>query len=106
LKGYWEKLNYNLEYVKYTKPHLHYHNSVVRREWHNLVSEEVCVAWLEQSKQQKQREFHLKAGSHGRPSSQMYVVIGKVPKQESKVQSEHSTSVVEQPLMSIAQMCS
>nr|XP_020042844.1 gamma-secretase-activating protein-like isoform X2 [Castor canadensis] len=40
LKGYWEKLNYNLEYVKYTKPHLHYHNSVVRREWHNLVSEE------------------------------------------------------------------
>ncbi|XP_052576602.1 gamma-secretase-activating protein isoform X2 [Peromyscus californicus insignis] len=40
LKGYWAKLNSNLEYIKYTKPHLHYHNSVVRREWHNLVSEE------------------------------------------------------------------
>nr|XP_020145382.1 gamma-secretase-activating protein isoform X3 [Microcebus murinus] len=39
-KGYWEKLNSNLEYVKYTKPHLHYNNSVVRREWHNLISEE------------------------------------------------------------------
>ncbi|KAK7834895.1 hypothetical protein U0070_022866 [Myodes glareolus] len=40
LTGYWAKLNANLEYVKYTKPHLHYHNSVVRREWHNLISEE------------------------------------------------------------------
>ncbi|XP_040591100.1 gamma-secretase-activating protein isoform X4 [Mesocricetus auratus] len=40
LTGYWAKLNSNLEYVKYTKPHLHYHNSVVRREWHSLVSEE------------------------------------------------------------------
>ncbi|XP_036037141.1 gamma-secretase-activating protein isoform X3 [Onychomys torridus] len=40
LKGYWAKLNSNLEYIKYTKPNLHYHNSVVRREWHNLVSEE------------------------------------------------------------------
>lgn len=40
LKGYWAKLNSNLEYIKYTKPHLHYHNSVVRREWHNLISEE------------------------------------------------------------------
>ncbi|XP_069443910.1 gamma-secretase-activating protein isoform X1 [Ovis canadensis] len=39
-KGYWEKLNSNLEYVKYSKPHLHYNNSVVRREWHNLISEE------------------------------------------------------------------
>ncbi|XP_042128837.1 gamma-secretase-activating protein isoform X3 [Peromyscus maniculatus bairdii] len=39
-KGYWAKLSSNLEYIKYTKPHLHYHNSVVRREWHNLVSEE------------------------------------------------------------------
>ncbi|XP_037059457.1 gamma-secretase-activating protein isoform X4 [Peromyscus leucopus] len=39
-KGYWAKLSANLEYIKYTKPHLHYHNSVVRREWHNLVSEE------------------------------------------------------------------
>lgn len=40
LKGYWAKLNSNLEYIKYTKPHLHYYNSVVRREWHNLISEE------------------------------------------------------------------
>ncbi|XP_051030778.1 gamma-secretase-activating protein isoform X2 [Phodopus roborovskii] len=40
LTGYWAKLNSNLEYVKYTKPHLHYHNSVVRREWCNLISEE------------------------------------------------------------------
>ncbi|XP_028645018.1 gamma-secretase-activating protein isoform X1 [Grammomys surdaster] len=40
LKGYWAKLNSNLEYIKYTKPRLHYHNSVVRREWHNLISEE------------------------------------------------------------------
>ncbi|KAB0376030.1 hypothetical protein FD755_012673, partial [Muntiacus reevesi] len=39
-KGYWEKLNSNLEYVKYSKPHLYYNNSVVRREWHNLISEE------------------------------------------------------------------
>uniref|UniRef100_A0A8C6FPW5 Gamma-secretase activating protein n=1 Tax=Moschus moschiferus TaxID=68415 RepID=A0A8C6FPW5_MOSMO len=39
-KGYWEKLNSNLEYVKYSKPHLHYNNSVVRREWHKLISEE------------------------------------------------------------------
>ncbi|XP_051008058.1 gamma-secretase-activating protein [Acomys russatus] len=40
VKGYWAKLNANLDYIKYTKPHLRYHNSVVRREWHNLVSEE------------------------------------------------------------------
>ncbi|XP_052029060.1 gamma-secretase-activating protein isoform X2 [Apodemus sylvaticus] len=40
LKGYWAKLNSNLEYIKYTKPRLHYHNSIVRREWHNLISEE------------------------------------------------------------------
>ncbi|XP_012890718.1 PREDICTED: gamma-secretase-activating protein [Dipodomys ordii] len=39
-KGYWERLNTNLQYVKYTKPRLHYHNSVVGREWHNLISEE------------------------------------------------------------------
>ncbi|OWK06467.1 GSAP [Cervus elaphus hippelaphus] len=39
-KGYWEKLNSNLEYVKYSKPHLYYNNSLVRREWHNLISEE------------------------------------------------------------------
>ncbi|CAO2617106.1 Gamma-secretase-activating protein [Lemmus lemmus] len=40
LTGYWAKLNASLEYVKYTKPHLHYRNCVVRREWHNLISEE------------------------------------------------------------------
>ncbi|XP_014392452.1 PREDICTED: gamma-secretase-activating protein isoform X3 [Myotis brandtii] len=39
-KNYWEKLNANLEYVKYSKPHLHYNNSAVRREWHSLISEE------------------------------------------------------------------
>ncbi|XP_054419918.1 gamma-secretase-activating protein isoform X2 [Pteronotus mesoamericanus] len=39
-KNYWEKLNANLEYVKYSKAHLHYNNSVVRREWHSLISEE------------------------------------------------------------------
>ncbi|XP_031794549.1 gamma-secretase-activating protein isoform X1 [Sarcophilus harrisii] len=39
-KGYWEKLNSNLEYVKYAKPHLQYSNNVVRREWRNLISEE------------------------------------------------------------------
>lgn len=43
MRGYWAKLNSNLEYVKYTKPHLHYHNNVVRREWHNLISEEVST---------------------------------------------------------------
>ncbi|KFU92739.1 Gamma-secretase-activating protein, partial [Chaetura pelagica] len=39
-KGFWEKLNSNLETVKYAEPHLHYHNNVLRREWRNL-SEEV-----------------------------------------------------------------
>ncbi|NXN65385.1 GSAP protein, partial [Himantopus himantopus] len=39
-KGFWEKLNSNLESVKYAEPHLHYHNNVLRREWRNL-SEEV-----------------------------------------------------------------
>uniref|UniRef100_A0A8C4MCD4 Gamma-secretase activating protein n=1 Tax=Equus asinus asinus TaxID=83772 RepID=A0A8C4MCD4_EQUAS len=39
-KGYWEKLHSNLEYVKYSEPHSRYSNSVVRREWHSLISEE------------------------------------------------------------------
>ncbi|XP_045876444.1 gamma-secretase-activating protein isoform X2 [Meles meles] len=39
-KGYWEKLNSNLEYVKYSKPRLLYDNSLVRKEWHSLISEE------------------------------------------------------------------
>lgn len=40
LKGYWEKLNSNLEYVKYSKPHRPYRRSVVQREWCSLISEE------------------------------------------------------------------
>ncbi|XP_043825160.1 gamma-secretase-activating protein isoform X2 [Dromiciops gliroides] len=40
LKGYWEKLNSNLEYVRNSKPHLQYSNNVVSREWRNLISEE------------------------------------------------------------------
>ncbi|XP_077011762.1 gamma-secretase-activating protein isoform X2 [Tamandua tetradactyla] len=39
-KGYWEKLNSNLEYVKYAKPYLHFNNSMIRKEWHSLISEE------------------------------------------------------------------
>ncbi|NXY16267.1 GSAP protein, partial [Atrichornis clamosus] len=39
-KGFWEKLNSNLERVKYAEPQLPYHSSVLRREWRNL-SEEV-----------------------------------------------------------------
>ncbi|RMC10378.1 hypothetical protein DUI87_13181 [Hirundo rustica rustica] len=39
-KGFWEKLNSNLESVKYAEPHLHYHSNMLRREWRNL-SEEV-----------------------------------------------------------------
>ncbi|XP_032944604.1 gamma-secretase-activating protein isoform X2 [Rhinolophus ferrumequinum] len=39
-QGYWEKLNFHLEYVKYSKPPLHYNNSMVWREWHSLISEE------------------------------------------------------------------
>ncbi|XP_032258195.1 gamma-secretase-activating protein isoform X4 [Phoca vitulina] len=39
-KGYWEKLNSNLEYIKYSKPPWLYNNSMVQREWHSLISEE------------------------------------------------------------------
>ncbi|XP_060052339.1 gamma-secretase-activating protein isoform X2 [Erinaceus europaeus] len=38
-KGYWEKLNANLEYIRYSKSHLRYNNSVIKREWHRLISE-------------------------------------------------------------------
>ncbi|XP_067172879.1 gamma-secretase-activating protein [Apteryx mantelli] len=38
-KGFWDKLNSNLESVKYAEPHLHYHNNVLRREWLNLSEE-------------------------------------------------------------------
>ncbi|NXH76428.1 GSAP protein, partial [Hydrobates tethys] len=36
-KGFWEKLNSNLESVKYAEPHLHYHNNVLRREWRSML---------------------------------------------------------------------
>ncbi|NXF67153.1 GSAP protein, partial [Ciccaba nigrolineata] len=36
-KGFWEKLNSNLESVKYAEPHLHYHSNVLRREWRNIL---------------------------------------------------------------------
>ncbi|NXI83432.1 GSAP protein, partial [Rhipidura dahli] len=38
-KGFWEKLNSNLESVKYAEPHLHYQSNVLRREWRNLAEE-------------------------------------------------------------------
>ncbi|XP_050837922.1 gamma-secretase-activating protein isoform X4 [Serinus canaria] len=41
-KGFWEKLNSNLESVKYAEPHLHYHSKVLRREWRNLSEEMVA----------------------------------------------------------------
>ncbi|KFP54987.1 Gamma-secretase-activating protein, partial [Cathartes aura] len=44
-KGFWEKLNSNLESVKYAEPHLRYHNNVLRREWHNL-SESTLIGLL------------------------------------------------------------
>uniref|UniRef100_A0A8D0KXR9 Gamma-secretase activating protein n=1 Tax=Strix occidentalis caurina TaxID=311401 RepID=A0A8D0KXR9_STROC len=47
-KGFWEKLNLNLESVKYAEPHLHYHSNVLRREWRKL-SEEVNMHAPKQS---------------------------------------------------------
>ncbi|KFQ27470.1 Gamma-secretase-activating protein, partial [Merops nubicus] len=41
--GFWEKLNSNLESVKYAEPHLHYHSNVLRREWHNLSEESILI---------------------------------------------------------------
>ncbi|OXB61676.1 hypothetical protein ASZ78_016152 [Callipepla squamata] len=41
-KGFWEKLDSNLESVKYAEPRLHYHNDVLRREWRNLLEEMVA----------------------------------------------------------------
>ncbi|NXN08511.1 GSAP protein, partial [Indicator maculatus] len=38
-RGFWEKLNSNLESVKYSEPHLHYHSNLLRREWHSLFEE-------------------------------------------------------------------
>ncbi|KAF1477531.1 Gamma-secretase-activating protein, partial [Megadyptes antipodes antipodes] len=51
-KGFWEKLNSNLESVKYAEPHLHYHNNVLRREWRNL-SEQVNMHALKQSPEEE-----------------------------------------------------
>ncbi|KFR17783.1 Gamma-secretase-activating protein, partial [Opisthocomus hoazin] len=45
-KGFWEKLNSNLESVKYAEPHLHYHNNVLRREWRNLSEESILSGLL------------------------------------------------------------
>ncbi|NXC18517.1 GSAP protein, partial [Corythaeola cristata] len=45
-KGFWEKLNSNLESVKYGEPHLHYHNTVLRREWRNLSEESILICLL------------------------------------------------------------
>ncbi|NXQ80462.1 GSAP protein, partial [Nyctibius grandis] len=45
-KGFWEKLNSNLESVKYAEPHLHYHNNVLRREWRNLSEESILIGLL------------------------------------------------------------
>ncbi|NXR10432.1 GSAP protein, partial [Semnornis frantzii] len=44
-RGFWEKLNSNLESVKYSEPHLHYHSNLLRREWCSL-SEEVNMQAL------------------------------------------------------------
>ncbi|NXF53716.1 GSAP protein, partial [Oceanites oceanicus] len=60
-KGFWEKLNSNLESVKYAEPHLHYHNNVLRREWRNL-SEEVNMHALKQSPELPLKWIWLKSG--------------------------------------------
>ena len=46
-------MNANLDYVKYSKAHLHYNNNVVRREWHSLISDEVCVGVQENKARSK-----------------------------------------------------
>ncbi|XP_054033728.1 gamma-secretase-activating protein [Dryobates pubescens] len=38
-RGFWEKLNSNLESVKYSEPHLHYHSNLLRRQWRSLSEE-------------------------------------------------------------------
>ncbi|XP_068257743.1 gamma-secretase-activating protein isoform X6 [Nyctibius grandis] len=55
-KGFWEKLNSNLESVKYAEPHLHYHNNVLRREWRNL-SEELNL--VHRIMKEVWRRYHL-----------------------------------------------
>ncbi|NWY14369.1 GSAP protein, partial [Aphelocoma coerulescens] len=45
-KGFWEKLNSNLESVKYAEPHLHYQSNVLRREWRNLSEESILFGLL------------------------------------------------------------
>ncbi|XP_025028983.1 gamma-secretase-activating protein isoform X3 [Python bivittatus] len=43
-KGFWEKLNLNLEYVKYVEPPLHFSHQVLRREWNKLLSDQKTAA--------------------------------------------------------------
>ncbi|NXM64644.1 GSAP protein, partial [Illadopsis cleaveri] len=45
-KGFWEKLNSNLESVKYAEPHLHYHSNMLRKEWRNLSEESILFGLL------------------------------------------------------------
>ncbi|XP_029142443.1 gamma-secretase-activating protein [Protobothrops mucrosquamatus] len=39
-KGFWEKLNLNLEYMKCVETPLHFSHTVLKREWDKLLSEE------------------------------------------------------------------
>ncbi|KAM3832427.1 gamma-secretase-activating protein isoform 2-T3 [Vipera latastei] len=41
-KGFWEKLNLNLEYVKCVETPLHFSHTVLKREWDKLLSEETA----------------------------------------------------------------
>ncbi|XP_032077091.1 gamma-secretase-activating protein-like isoform X4 [Thamnophis elegans] len=42
-KGFWEKLNLYLEYVKYFEPPLDFSHKVLRREWFKLLSDETAA---------------------------------------------------------------
>ncbi|XP_063164125.1 gamma-secretase-activating protein isoform X1 [Candoia aspera] len=42
-KGFWEKLNLNLEYVKYVEQPLHFSHKVLRKEWDKLLSDETAA---------------------------------------------------------------
>ncbi|OWK50274.1 Gamma-secretase-activating protein [Lonchura striata] len=53
-KGFWEKLNANLESVKYAEPHLHYHSNMLRREWRSLSEETRLVPLFEEEDYQQQ----------------------------------------------------
>ncbi|XP_058045994.1 gamma-secretase-activating protein isoform X4 [Ahaetulla prasina] len=43
-KGFWEKLNLNLECVKYIETPLHFSHKVLQREWYKLLSDEKSAA--------------------------------------------------------------